>query len=110
AGVMSAFGLLVAAPAVDDVRGYPASLASVDWGRVAALYADMESMARRVLRAAGTLQLNRSADMRYAGQGFEISVPLPLGALDASGEDGIREAFADTYRSVFGRTVRDGSP
>src|SRR5439155_14216382 len=43
AGVMSAFGFLVAAPTVDDVRGYPAPLISADWGRVAALYDDMES-------------------------------------------------------------------
>ncbi|MEV5754928.1 hydantoinase/oxoprolinase family protein [Actinoallomurus sp. NPDC052308] len=47
AGVMSAFGFLVAAPAVDDVRGYPTSLTSADWDKVASLYADMEARARR---------------------------------------------------------------
>jgi N-methylhydantoinase A len=114
AGVMSAFGLLVAAPTVDDVRGYPAALTAVDWGRVAALYDDMESRARRLLlpdvAAPHVLRVERSADMRYVGQGFEINVPLPGGTLDSSCEDRFREAFVDTYQSVFGRTIRDGIP
>jgi hypothetical protein len=61
---MSAFGFLVAAPTVDDVRGYPASLTSVDWNKVASLYADMETRARRLLRATapGDLLITRTAD------------------------------------------------
>jgi N-methylhydantoinase A len=114
AGVMSAFGFLVAAPTVDDVRGYPAPLISADWGRVAALYDDMESRARRLLLDDGGapdgLLVQRSADMRYIGQGFEINVPLPAGTLDTACEDAIHHAFVDTYQSVFGRTIRDGTP
>ena len=109
---MSALGFLVAAPAVDDVRGYPAALTSVDWDRVASLYADMETCARRLLQptAPGELLLTRTADMRYAGQGFEISVPLPDGVVSPADHDRIRHAFVTTYESVFGRVIRGGTP
>ena len=110
AGVMSAFGFLVAAPAVDGVRGYPASLAWVDWDKVASLYADMEARARRLLPPSCELLVTRTADMRYVGQGFQISVPLPDGALGPAHEDQIRDAFVTTYHQVFGRVIRDGEP
>ena len=113
AGVMSAFGFLVAAPAVDEVRGYPASLTSVDWDKVGSLYADMETGARRLLQpsaaAARDLLVARSADMRYVGQGFQITVPLP-DVLGPPYEDQIRDTFVTTYQSVFGRVIRDGTP
>ena len=114
AGVMSAFGFLVAAPAVDDVRGYPASLTSVDWNKAESLYADMETRARRLLQpsaaAPDDLLITRTADMRYVGQGFEINVPMPDGVLGPSYEDQIRDAFVTAYQSVFGRVIRDGTP
>jgi N-methylhydantoinase A len=114
AGVLSAFGFLAAAPTVDDVRGYPTSLSSVDWDKVTSLYTEMETRARRLLYPPGAppdeLLIARSADMRYVGQGYEITVELPSGDLDASQEVAIGKAFIDTYESVFGRTIRDGTP
>jgi N-methylhydantoinase A len=108
AGVMSAFGFLVAAPTVDEVRGYRAPLTKVDWPAVHALYEEMETRARTVLRDAGgqneTIVLTRSADMRYIGQGFEIEVPLPDGTLGRELEGTIRSAFNAAYRDLFGRT------
>ncbi|GAA4328251.1 hypothetical protein GCM10023144_13870 [Pigmentiphaga soli] len=109
AGVISAFGFLVAAPAVDLVRGYATALAQADWAHVNALYAEMEACARALLRQAGSdlgeLSLTWTADMRYLGQAFEISVTLPQGPLDASHADAIRQAFADTYAGLFGHVV-----
>ncbi len=119
AGVISAFGFLVAAPTVDEVRGYPTSLDRADWGRVAALYAEMEARARRLLGREGQeaecghgIVFSRSADMRYAGQGFEIEVPLSAGVWGAGTDraDRTAEAFGDVYRRTFGRTVRDAVP
>ncbi|MCO5970602.1 hydantoinase/oxoprolinase family protein [Actinoallomurus soli] len=112
AGVMSAFGFLVAAPTVDDVRGYPVPLTAVDWDKVTTLYTDMETRARRLLQRSTTADpvITRTADMRYVGQGFEITVALPDGMLGPGHEDDIRQAFVETYRSVFGRTIRDGTP
>lgn len=111
AGVISAFGFLVAAPTIDDVRGYASPLSRVDWSRVLALYGDMESRARKLLLKAGGadahVAMTRSADMRYVGQGFEVEVELPAGALSGQLEDAIRDAFDKTYVARFGRSIGD---
>ncbi|MDZ4128539.1 MAG: hydantoinase/oxoprolinase family protein, partial [Hydrogenophaga sp.] len=46
AGVISALGFLVAAPAVDEVRGYVTRLEGADWSAVNALFAQMEAAGR----------------------------------------------------------------
>ncbi|HEV7443438.1 MAG TPA: hydantoinase/oxoprolinase family protein, partial [Steroidobacteraceae bacterium] len=109
AGVISAFGLLVAPPAIDAVRGYSAPLTKVSWQRVSALYDEMETQARQLLERTGgrneDIAITRTADMRYIGQGFEIEVALPDGVLGTELEDGIREAFNSTYAGLFERVI-----
>jgi N-methylhydantoinase A len=111
AGVISAFGLLVAAPATDDVRGYSAPLTKVSWERVSALYDEMEANARRLLERTGgrieDIVITRTADMRYIGQGFEIEVTLPDGVLGSGVTGDIREAFNSTYAGLFERAIED---
>ncbi|GAA4338390.1 hypothetical protein GCM10023144_35380 [Pigmentiphaga soli] len=111
AGVISALGFLVARPAVDKVRGYVAELENVDWHHVNAIYADMEAAACELLLGTGgrreDIALAWSADMRYVGQGFEISVPLPRGPLDAGHADAIRQSFMQAYAARFDRVVND---
>jgi N-methylhydantoinase A len=109
AGVISAFGFLVAAPAVDDARGYLVRLDHVDWIEVNALFAEMEEGARALLAGTGScgrdLRFEWSADMRYLGQGFEITVPLPAGPLGPGKSAEVRAAFDRTYFEMFDRTV-----
>ncbi|MBL7250407.1 hydantoinase/oxoprolinase family protein [Alloalcanivorax marinus] len=109
AGVISAFGFLVAAPSVNDVRGYPAPLARVDWDTVAGLYDDMETRARALLLSAGgngeDIVVHRSADMRYVGQGFEVEVALPEGPVGAAMQAGVRDNFERAYRDRFARSM-----
>jgi N-methylhydantoinase A len=72
----------------------------------------METRARRILQpsAPGDLLVIRTADMRYVGQGFQISVPLPGDVLGPAHEEQIRDTFVTTYHQVFGRVIRDGTP
>jgi len=109
AGVASALGFLVAAPAIDLVRSGVARLAAVDWDRVARHYAEMEAEARRLLAETGAREeeivFRRSADMRYVGQGFDIPVPLPETLNAAS----VQAAFLDAYQRLFDRRV-EGPP
>jgi N-methylhydantoinase A/oxoprolinase/acetone carboxylase beta subunit len=44
--------------------------------------------------------------MRYAGQGFEVTVPLPPGPLEARRASAVRAAFLDTYRERYGQAER----
>jgi N-methylhydantoinase A len=103
AGVISAFGFLVAPPAADQVRGYLTPLQQADWALVNAC--------RGVLAGADArmdgLEVRRHADMRYVGQGFEIPVPLPDGVLDGGHIAAVEEAFRAAYLQRFGRVVRD---
>jgi N-methylhydantoinase A len=111
AGVISAFGLLAAAPAIDAVRGYIAPLTKVSWQRVSALYGEMEAHARQLLERTGgrieDIVITRTADMRYIGQGFEIEVALPEGLLGPEALGSIREAFNRTYAGLFERAIED---
>ena len=54
--------------------------------------------------AADDRALSRSLDMRYAGQGHELSIPCPAGDLDAAALATIRTAFERAHLQVYGFT------
>ena len=85
AGAVSAYGLLAAPLAFDFVRTAPQRLDAADWSGINALFAEMETEGRIVLRdsglADGDITVRRSAEMRYVGQGHEVEVDVPAGAL-----------------------------
>ena len=109
AGVMSSIGMLVAPKSFDSVQSYISRLDSVDWDHVGSIYETMESGAIELLTAAGVdaddIEMERSADMRYVGQGFEVAVPVPNGKLGPDLHETLASAFSDTYESLFGRTL-----
>ena len=111
AGVTSSLGLLVAAPAIDLVRSYVCRLEGADWDHVNALFGEMEAEARALLAETGAdpaqIAVRRAADMRYFGQGFEVAVELPEGALSAGRAADVRDRFYATYRQLFERHVTD---
>jgi N-methylhydantoinase A len=49
----------------------------------------------------------RQADVRYAGQGHEIRIELPVVRLGPEDLAAIRGTFETVYRSLFGRTGPD---
>ncbi len=111
AGVTSALGFLVAAPAIDYVRSYVARLEQLDWTHLNGLFAEMEDEARSLLVETGArpqdITMSRMAEMRHVGQGFEISVPIPNGELGDDSVPAMRDAFFDVYRQLFERTVAE---
>jgi len=106
AGVASAIGLLVVEPRFDLARTTLLSLEDDDVvATIADIYAGMEAEAVRLLHASGVrdrIRLARSADMRFAGQGFEVTTPIPSGPLRATDVSALRQAFHDAYRRRFG--------
>jgi len=107
AGVMSAVGFLSAPLAFDFVRSAPAPLDTIDWARINALIAEMEAEGTAVLTASGVAANEvthvRTAEMRYVGQGYEISVALPSGVLGPEGIDRMRENFEREYVRLYQR-------
>ena len=109
AGVTSAVGLLVAPLVIDFGFTRRVPLSNLGWKHVSAVYAEHEATGRQQLIQAGAdsakIAVTRTCDMRYVGQGYEISVPFPSSA----GEDTIAEvllgAFNKEYRALFGREI-----
>ena len=113
AGVTSTVGFLAAPLAFDFVRTYFSRLDEINWQDVNALYGEMEAEGREILGQAGVqvddIRVVRSAEMRYAGQGHEVSVPMPDGELDAGSLTGAVESFEEVYRRLYERTA-PGNP
>jgi len=109
AGVGSAVGLLEAEPRFDVSATRMMRLAPDSSGAIEAVYRGLDMQLRGVLERggqgeqrdqahqAGDLRWSRYAQMRYAGQGFEIHVDLPDGPIDESYAGRAIEAFRHAY-------------
>jgi N-methylhydantoinase A len=105
AGVTSAIGLLAADVRFDLSRSYVRRLDAVDPAYLASILEEMAAQGGTVVREAGVagdLSLARAADMRYVGQGFELSVPIPDGPVDDRTAAGLRGAFDRVYAHRYG--------
>ncbi|NJO21977.1 MAG: hydantoinase/oxoprolinase family protein, partial [Sphingomonadales bacterium] len=101
AGVGSAIGLLEADPRIDVTATRVLHLdAAASSDAIADIYRALETRALQdVKRAAssGEVQWSRYAQMRYAGQGFEIHVDLPGGPIGPDYGKRVIEAFNEAY-------------
>jgi N-methylhydantoinase A len=109
AGVGSAFGFLRAPVAYEVARSRYVRLDDTfDPDFVNALFAEMRAEAEAVVRAGAPdakLVETRAADMRYNGQGHEITISLPLHRYDQSLKPGIVKSYETDYAAAFGRTI-----
>ncbi len=105
AGVASALGLLLAPARVDRTTAFAAELDHMDWTSLEAAFEMLEAEARQVISDTGSGQprVQRLADMRNIGQGFELVVDLPAGPYDAESQSSIAEAYGTAYQTHFTR-------
>ena len=86
-GNVSAFGLLTVDVRNDYVQTVVAKHADLDLDRVRSVFADLERQAQTALDGEGfdrdEQRMQRTADLRYVGQAFEVRVPVADGELDA---------------------------
>ena len=52
-------------------------------------------------------RVNRTADMRYQGQNYELSVPLPDGPIDEGHLATLADGFADAHKQRYGFAADD---
>ncbi len=78
AGTGSALGFLIAPVAVDVARSLRAPLDALGWGRIDELYGGMWTEAAALLDGPrlDECTFERSVDVRYEGQGFEVGVAV----------------------------------
>ncbi len=105
AGVTAAIGLLAAEVRFDVSRTYVRRLDALEPARLDAMYAEMAEQAREVVRdsaVGGAVTVTRSVDARYVGQGYELTVPVPGGTLDAAALARVRASFDEIYAARYG--------
>ena len=105
-GVFSAIGLLMADVRHDHMRSRLMPLADTQPG-------EMNEMLERLVAEANVqladdgfcpdrVRIERALDMRYAGQGYEVTVPCPARPLSASDLLALRAAFDAQHKAMFG--------
>jgi N-methylhydantoinase A len=113
AGVASALGLLVAPARVDRVATVGLRLDRDSVATLEAAFRKLEDGARAVITDTGlpleAATVQRLADGRFLGQGFDLVVTLPDGpyAGDDAGRRALQEAFERAYREKFALTPPD---
>jgi N-methylhydantoinase A len=105
-GITSAVGLITTDLKYDAVRTEFQAGDAVDLARLNTDFAAMQDELARQLRAddvrAEDSAFYRAGDLRYVGQGYELRVPFPDGALDATGLAAAFWRFGELHRAEYG--------
>jgi len=109
AGVFSAVGLLTAPLQFDVVRTRHIALNELNSQIATSIYGELEEQLASVLADAGVskqrISFQRTADLRYIGQGMEITVDVPRRLDDRAA---FAEAFERAYKARYGWGLRSG--
>lgn len=104
-GNVSAFGLLTVDVKNDYVQTMVAKAQHLDPARVQALLEGLTEEAARALNvegfAASEHRYERTADLRYFGQAFEVRVPVPDGPITAELCEAVADEFHAAHRTLY---------
>jgi N-methylhydantoinase A len=110
-GNVSAFGLLTVDVRNDYVRTAVSRHTDLDVTALSGFYDDLQEQAAGSLDREGfdrsQHRYARSADLRYAGQAFEVRVPAPDGPVNGSFAQTVVAAFHDAHEQLYGYAFRD---
>jgi N-methylhydantoinase A len=105
-GIASAFGMLSADVRHDYVQTLIITSDRVERDRLDSIYHDLEAQGKTQLTREGfsgqTVILSRLADMRYAGQSYELSLPVPAGKITTAVLDSLFKQFHQTHMQSYG--------
>jgi N-methylhydantoinase A len=105
-GITSAVGLLTTDLKYDAVRTEFQAGDTIDLDRLNRDLAAMQVALAQQLAADGVppadAAFERSGDLRYVGQGYELRVPLPARPLDAAALAQVFERFGELHRTEYG--------
>jgi N-methylhydantoinase A len=113
-GLFSSFGLLYAEVEHHYVRTWRKLGREADPAVLGDLLRRMEAGARAQLASEGfpddRIRLRRSADCRYQGQSFELTVPVTGGPIDAAAVAALAEAFGREHERTYGHRAGADEP
>jgi N-methylhydantoinase A len=109
-GVFSAIGLLMSDVKHDHIQSKMTPLARTTVDEINQLFGRMERDARAELEEEGfarnAIRIDRSLDLRYAGQGYELTIACdPLSHADDLNT--LRKTFDTQHKSMFGHMAPD---
>jgi N-methylhydantoinase A len=113
-GAFSALGLLCTDVLHDYIRSELGALDRLDPAHAEAMFRDLEAKASSELAEEGldpsSAAFERDLDMRYAGQGYELRVPLGglwQKSLDAKALAAARERFDEVHEKIHGHAAKE---
>jgi N-methylhydantoinase A len=113
-GAFSALGLLCTDVLHDYIRSELGPLDRLDPAHAEAMFRDLEAKAASELAEEGldpsAAAFERDLDMRYAGQGYELRVPLGglwQKSLDAKTLAAARERFDEVHEKIHGHAAKE---
>jgi N-methylhydantoinase A len=110
-GNVSAFGLLTVDVRNDYVRTAVARHTGLRPEVVQSVYDELTTRADAALATEGfppeLRRSQRTADLRYTGQAFEVRVPVPDGRLDDAALEQVAKAFHAEHRVLYGYDFAD---
>ncbi len=110
-GNVSAFGLLTVDVRNDYVRTAVSRHTDLDVATLAGNYDELQEQAAASLDKEGFDRAQhryvRTADLRYAGQAFEVRVPAPDGPVDESFAEQVAKVFHEAHEQLYGYAFRD---
>jgi N-methylhydantoinase A len=111
-GVLSALGLLAAEVEHHLVKTFLRPLAALRPGELASAVAALEVEAEEMLRGEGYLdavEISRAVDLKYQGQSFELTIPLPHAWAADGAPAEIAKAFGAEHERTYGHKA-EGDP
>ena len=114
AGLFSSFGLLYADIEHHYSRTFRRLLRKADLGQIQQAWDALANQAISQLAAEGfsgsAARLRRSAALHYHGQSYELTVPVPDGAIDQSMVVQLEEAFGQEHEKTYGHRAGADEP
>jgi N-methylhydantoinase A len=113
-GLFSAFGLLYADVEHHYGRSFRRLLRQIDLEALNAAWSALVDQARSQLEGEGfspaRLRISRQASLHYQGQTFDLTVPVPDGALDLAALAYLEEAFGKEHERTYGHRAGPEEP
>ena len=114
-GVLCALGCLMADFRSDFIRTLYLRLNELEPSDLEGRFTEIEHEAQSWLNAQNIdqetdvvgIQLVRSADMRYRGQSFELTIPVPADLSTANGFAQLLDGFHQHYEQIYGHSDRE---
>jgi N-methylhydantoinase A len=113
AGTGSCLGFLAAPLRVDRSWSRPQGLETVDWQEIKATLSDLKRDAEQELKSALTVPADTNwqtlVEMRYVGQGANLTVSFPWRSVEPAFATELDTAFREAYETNYGGVLPAGS-